>query len=183
MLQIDGSEKSGSGTILRNAVALSTLFGEDVRISRIRAKRDKPGLRPQHLAAVKAVAEMCGARVEGARVGSSELVFRPGDRINGGEYRWDIGTAGSTTMVALAVLPVALFASSDTSFVLSGGVFQDFAPSPYHMQRVLLATLGGMGIEAAVEVERPGYVPGGAGVIRLSVKPVKQSISALSLPE
>ena len=183
MLHIDGSERSGSGTVLRHAVALATLFGEDVRITRIRAKRDKPGLRPQHLASVKACADLSGARVEGARVGSSELTFRPGRKISGGEYRWDIGTAGSTTMLTLALLPVAIFADVETSFTVSGGVFQDFAPSPYHMCHVLFHMLRKMRVEAGLEIERPGYVPEGNGVIRVRVKPVDDTVRAISLTD
>ncbi len=182
MLDIDGSEKSGSGTILRYAVALASVLGENVRIGRIRAKRDKPGLRPQHLAAVRASADMCGARVEGAYVGSSSLVFRPGTAIKGGEYRWDIGTAGSTTMLALALLPLAAFADSSASFVVKGGVFQDFAPSPFHMRNVLMEMLRKMAIAADLEIVRPGYVPAGNGEIRVTVTPSGRRVSALSLP-
>ena len=181
MISINGSEKSGSGTILRYALALAAILGEDVRIDRIRAKRDKPGLRPQHLAAVKACAEMCDARVQGAHVGSSELMFRPGARIRGGEYRWDIGTAGSTTMLALALLPLAVFADAETSFVVTGGVFQDFAPSPFHMQKVLFETLRKMAIDADLQITRPGYVPSGNGEILVKVKPIRSPISALSI--
>lgn len=182
MRNIDGSEKSGSGTILRYALTFAAVLGEDVRISRIRARRDKPGLRPQHLAAVKACADVSAARVEGARVGSSELVFRPGAAIRGGEYRWDIGTAGSTTMLALALLPLLAFADSSTSFVVTGGVFQDFAPSPFHMRNVLMETLRKMAIDADLEIVRPGYVPAGNGEIRVTIKPTGQCASALSLP-
>ena len=182
-MTIDGSERSGSGTVLRHALVLATLFGEDVRITRIRAKRDKPGLRPQHLATVKACAELSRARVDGAHTGSSELVFRPGSKIAGGEYRWDIGTAGSTTMLAQALLPVAAFADAPTIFEVSGGVFQDFAPSPYHMRHVLFPILRKMGIEADLEIVRPGYVPAGNGLIRVTVEPLEGTASSLSMPE
>jgi len=112
MLRIDGAAKSGSGTIVRTSVALAALLGEELFLYNIRAKREKSGLRPQHLRAVRAVAELSGGELDGAAVGSMELRFRPGRRLSGGEYVWDIGTAGSTTMLALTVLPVA--ASSRT---------------------------------------------------------------------
>ena len=105
MIYIDGSAKSGSGTIVRYAVALSSLLGEELHINNIRAKRDKPGLRPQHLASVKACAQMCDAYIEGVVVNSKEIVYKPGGRIKGGHYQWDIGTAGSTTLLVISRKP------------------------------------------------------------------------------
>ena len=137
MIHIDGGEQSGSGTIVRFSVALSALLRRPLRLSHARARRRKPGLRPQHMAAVKACAELCGAETDGVAVGSREFVFRPGSGIRGGAYHWNIGTAGSTTMLALSVLPVACFASEPVTALIEGGVFQDFAPSPHHMQHVL----------------------------------------------
>ncbi len=169
MIEIDGSERSGSGTILRYAVSISALLGQDLHLTSIRARREKPGLRPQHLQSVLACAEMCGGRVEGASVGTGEIWFQPG-RINPeGCYQWEIGTAGSTTMLALTVLPLACFAAGNTRFRICGGLFQDFAPSAHHMQWVLLPTLGRMGLEAQLRVIRPGYVPRGEGIIELEV--------------
>ena len=182
MIDIDGSEKSGSGTILRYAIALSSLLGEGLHITNIRAKRDKPGLRPQHLASVIACAQMCGARVEGAEVNSREITYIPGGRIKGGFYQWDIGTAGSTTLLVMTLLPIALFAREETVLRISGGLFQDFAPSAHHMQHVLLPALGKMGIQAKLEIIRPGYVPAGGGTIQVNIEPVAGSLKPLGLP-
>jgi len=181
MIYIDGSAKSGSGTMLRYAVALSSLLGEGLKINNIRAKRDKPGLRPQHLASVTACARMCDAHVEGAVVNSREITYIPGGRIKGGYYQWEIGTAGSTTLLVMTLLPLALFAQEETALRISGGLFQDFAPSAHHMQHVLFPTLGKMGIEAELEVIRPGYVPRGGGIIQVNIKPVGSGIKPLKL--
>ena len=181
MLYIDGSAKSGSGTIVRCAVALASLVGEELHIHNIRAKRDRPGLRPQHLASVAACAELCHAEVEGAKVNSREIIYRPGKSVRGGDYRWDIGTAGSTTLLAATVLPVALFAEGETTLTLSGGLFQDFAPSAHHMQHVLLPTLAAMGATAGLEVVRPGYFPRGGGTVKVRVQPVGNAIKPLRL--
>ncbi|PIU55235.1 MAG: RNA 3'-phosphate cyclase [Chloroflexi bacterium CG07_land_8_20_14_0_80_51_10] len=172
MINIDGSERSGSGTIVRYAVALCSLLGEESHITNIRAKRDKPGLRPQHLASVRACAQMCDAHVEGAEVNSKEIAYKPGEKIKGGYYEWDIGTAGSTTMLVMSLLPLACFADKDTTIKVTGGLFQDFAPSAHHMQHVLFPTLAKMGVQAALEVIRPGYVPRGGGVIQVKIKSV-----------
>jgi len=181
MIYIDGSAKSGSGTIVRYAIALSSLLGEEIHIDNIRAKRDKPGLRPQHLASVKACARVCGAHVEGAIVNSKEIVYKPGGKIKGGYYQWEIGTAGSTTLLAMTLLPLTLFADGGTVLRITGGLFQDFAPSAHHMQHVFFPTLGKMGIKAELEVIRPGYVPRGGGVIQIKVKPVGSSLKPLKL--
>lgn len=181
VINIDGSAKSGSGTIVRCAVALSSLLGEELHINNIRAKRDKPGLRPQHLASVTACAQMCRARVEGAVVNSREIVYEPGGKVKGGHYGWEIGTAGSTTLLVMTVLPLALFADEETVLRVSGGLFQDFAPSVHHMQHVLFPTLEKMGIKAGLEIIRPGYVPKGGGIIEVTISPVGGSIKPLSL--
>lgn len=181
MLHLDGGSYSGSGTIVRFGVALAALAGQEVEITNIRAKRDQPGLRPQHLTAVKAVAELCQGSLEGAFAGSRELRFRPGQLPPGGSFHWDIGTAGSTTMLALAVLPVAAFASGPCTFRLSGGLFQDFAPSALHLQHALLPLLRRMGLKADLRILRPGYVPTGGGTIELEVEPVSGNLNPLRL--
>jgi RNA 3'-terminal phosphate cyclase (ATP) len=183
VIEIDGSTYSGSGTLLRYAVALSTLIGEPVHMVRIRSRRDKPGLRPQHLQAVQACRDISGGRVEGAAVDSEELTYYPGRGIPGGDFHWEIGTAGSTTMIAFTLLPLGLFAGQPCRFSIVGGLFQDFAPSAYHMQYVLIPLLQRMGAEISLEIVRPGYVPTGRGHIILTVKPLPASLRFLSLME
>jgi RNA 3'-terminal phosphate cyclase (ATP) len=183
MIRVDGSQKSGSGTIVRHAVGLAALLGEELELTNIRAKRDKPGLRPQHLAAIQALAELCQGEVEGGRVGANRIIFRPKGPIAGGYLQWDIGTAGSTTMMALTLLPAAGFSSSPLSCRISGGLFQDFAPSAYHMEHVLLPTLQKMGLCAQLKTVRPGYVPTGGGIIEMQVRPVEDRLAALELLE
>jgi len=183
MIHVDGSQKSGSGTIVRYAVGLAALLGEELRLTNVRAKRGKPGLRHQHLRAIQAVANLCGGTLEGGRVGSSEIVFRPGHTIGGGCFEWDIGTAGSTTMLALTILPAACFASEPVTCRISGGLFQDFAPSAYHIQHALLPTLRRMGLRAQLKILRPGYVPKGGGIIEVEVIPVEDKLVPLELLE
>ena len=93
MLEIDGSEFSGSGTIVRDAVPFCILTGQEIHLRNIRAKRDKPDLRAQHLKALEAAASLCSGRLEGGTVGSMEIRFFPGKGIRGVMFAWDIGTA------------------------------------------------------------------------------------------
>jgi RNA 3'-terminal phosphate cyclase (ATP) len=183
VIEVDGSLESGSGTLVRASVALAALLGRPLHLVRARAKRTTPGLRPQHVAAVRACAELCGGRTEGVRVGSGELTFRPGPALRAGSFAWDIGSAGSSTMLALGILPLACLAPGPVTARITGGVFQDFAPSPHHMQHVLAPLLGRMGARTELEVIRAGYVPRGAGVIELRVQPAPRGLAALRLEE
>jgi RNA 3'-terminal phosphate cyclase (ATP) len=183
MIDIDGAQKSGSGTVVRFAVGLAALLGEELHLTNIRAKREKPGLRPQHLKAIEALRDVCHGSLNGGKVGSREICFKPGGRAKGGDYEWDIGTAGSTTLLVMTLLPAALFATRAMGLKISGGLFQDFAPSAYHMQFVLLPILKRMGITAGLSVIRPGYVPRGGGIIQVNIDPVVGKIKPIRLVE
>ena len=186
MIQVDGSRYSGSGTIVRQAVAFAALTGQDVHIVNARVKRPKPGLRLQHLRVVEAIRELVGGTSDGVSVGSQEIVFRPayrtgrpGTASTDSRYTWDIGSAGSTAMLALALLPVLAFRAASVEVELIGGLFQDYAPSFYHLQQVMLPLLERLGIDAEMQMARPGYVPRGGGVLRLSVCPLERSLRPL----
>jgi len=183
MLHLDGSSFSGSGTIVRFGVPLAALAGQDLHLTHIRARRAPPGLRPQHLKAVEALTQLCQGTLEGGTVGSRELIFRPGRLPQGGCFEWDIGTAGSTTMLALALLPVAAFAQGPQTLYLTGGLFQDFAPSAFHLQHALLPLVRRMGLHADLHMLRPGYVPTGGGSLALTVEPVQATLRPLMLHE
>lgn len=182
VLVLDGSKGSGSGTIVRTAVALAGLTGRALHIFNVRAARQNPGLRHQHLGAVEAVARLTAARLQGAAVGSKAFAFTPSGQIHGGEYYFDLG-AGSATLVAYTVLPVAAFADEPSVFRIRGGTFQDFAPSAYHFKHVLLPLVGRMGLRAELEVLRPGYVPSGGGLIELRVCPASEPLMPLRLTD
>jgi RNA 3'-terminal phosphate cyclase (ATP) len=182
VIQIDGSTHSGSGTLLRYAVALATLVREPLRMVQIRARRPKPGLRPQHVQVLRACAALSGGRLEGDQVGSDTIYYLPGNHLEGGEFTWDIGTAGSTTMLALTVIPLALYARSSCRFTMQGGLFQDFAPSALHLREVLLPLIRRMGAEMDLEIVRPGYVPKGQGHLRVAVKALRKPLKSLNLP-
>jgi RNA 3'-terminal phosphate cyclase (ATP) len=179
MIIIDGGQKSGSGTIVRDAVPFSVLTGEELFLTNIRANRPKPGLRAQHLRGIEASAHICQGKLAQATIGSKNIRFKPGKGIRGGTFKWDIGTAGSTTMLALSVIPLALFADKPSHYEITGGLFQDFAPSMYHVKYVLLRILETMGINVHIKIIRPGYVPKGKGLIQMKVLPVKEFIQPL----
>ena len=111
MIVVDGSQGEGGGQMLRSSLSLSMISGRPLKIEKIRARRSKPGLMRQHLTAVLAAQQVSSAKVRGAEIGSTSLVFEPGE-VRPGDYRLAIGTAGSTTLVLQTLLPALLGASS-----------------------------------------------------------------------
>jgi RNA 3'-terminal phosphate cyclase (ATP) len=183
MIEIDGASKSGSGTLVRVAVALCSLTSQPMHMVRIRENREKQGLRPQHLFAVNACAQLSSGRLEGARVGSREIFYYPGRSIRTGVFHWDIGTAGSATMMAFALIPIALFGRAGTRFTIRGGLFQDNAPTAFHMKEVLLPLLRRMGARVSMKMVRPGYVPKGNGELEVSIEPASAPLEAFVRPQ
>lgn len=181
MYRIDGSLGSGSGTLVRLALAIAALTETPLVIENVREHRDPPGLRPQHVTAAEAIKEMSGGSLEGAEASSRRLCFHPGGRITGGQYAWDIGSAGSTTLLASALLPLAAFADSPCHFRITGGLFQDFAPSAFHLQYCLLPLLARTGLRSHLEIVRPGYVPKGGGILEIETQQVTERLRSLSL--
>ncbi|MCF8078058.1 MAG: RNA 3'-phosphate cyclase [Desulfobacterales bacterium] len=181
MIEIDGSSYSGSGTLVRDAAAFCILKQEGLHITKIREKRPKPGLRAQHLKALEAAAQICGGRLTGAVLGSREITLQPGPSVRGGDFSWNIGSAGSAVMLALTVLPLALFADRPSRYRITGGLFQDFAPSAFHFIHVLLPMLRQMAIQAEARILRPGYVPKGQGVIEVTAAPAAEKPNPLTL--
>jgi len=171
VLEIDGSLKSGSGTILRLSVALAGIVNQPLHIVNIREKRPQPGLRPQHLEAVLTAAKLCNAEVKGATLSSRELWFTPNE-IEGGEIHAEIGTAGSIPMLLLTILPLCAFAKKPVRLrVTKGGTDVRNAPTINYLKHVLLPMLNRMGLEASLTIEKYGYYPKGMGEITLMVQP------------
>ena len=170
-ITIDGSQGEGGGQVLRTSLTLSAVTGQPVRIEKIRAGREKPGLKRQHLTCVKAVAEICGAKVSAVEVGSGELEFVPG-AIKGGDYRFDVGTAGSVTLVAQTVLPVLLKADAPSSVTITGGTHVPFAPIWEFFVETYLPELRRMGARVEAELETCGFYPAAGGVVKLRVWPL-----------
>ncbi len=170
ILMIDGSLGEGGGQMLRTSLSLAAILGRPFEMVKVRAKRPKPGLKRQHLTCVKAVAEICGATFEGDEVGSMRLSFAPGP-IRGGDYRFDIGTAGATTLVAQTVIPVLLKADAPSTVVITGGTHVPFAPIWEFLAETYPPELRAMGADIEAELVRYGFYPAGGGEIRLSIKP------------
>lgn len=173
MIEIDGSQKGGSGTILRLAVALSAIIGQPLHIYNIRQNRPQPGLKPQHLEAVLTAAKLCDAELEGARVDSRELWFKPKE-VKGGKIEAEIGTAGSIPMLLMTVLPICAYAEGTVNLHVSkGGTDVSHSPTINYMRFVLLPTLQHIGLKADLTVHKYGYYPKGNGEVTITVEPCR----------
>lgn len=160
----------GGGQILRSALALSLHLQRPIHLINIRAQRRPPGLRRQHLTCLLAAAELSDAGLEGAQIGSQEIRFAPGP-LRPGSYRFDIGTAGSTTLVLQAVLPPLLLASGPTHLTLHGGTHNPQAPPFDFLDQVLLPQLQRMGARVRLHLQRPGFYPRGGGILAAEIEP------------
>ncbi|WP_292394660.1 RNA 3'-terminal phosphate cyclase [Methanoculleus sp. UBA303] len=168
MLTVDGSRLEGGGQIVRLAVALSAISEKPVTVTRIRQNREKPGLAPQHIAAIRAVAGACDAECLGLSPHSSEITFTPG-RIRRADLRIDPGTAGSIPLILQAWLPVALRAGG--SITVTGGTEVAWSPTIDYLDSVLAPVLRRAGASIAIEVLERGYYPRGGGRVCVRVEP------------
>jgi RNA 3'-terminal phosphate cyclase (ATP) len=168
MLALDGSEGEGGGQILRTALACSLLTGVPFSIEKIRAARHRPGLLPQHLAAVRAAAEIANAATEGAILGSESLIFEPGE-VRAGEYHFAIGTAGSTGLVLQTVLVPLLSADGESQLLIEGGTHNEGAPPFEFLDLSFTPLLRRMGADLTLFLEKPGFYPVGGGRVRVWV--------------
>src|SRR5690606_23511238 len=139
-------EGEGGGQVLRSALSLSAWTGTPFRIESIRGRRKRPGLLRQHLTAVRATAELCGAEVLGAELNSATLEFRPGP-VRRGDYTFRIGSAGSTTLVLQTVLLPLLHADGPSHVVIEGGTHNPLAPPFPFLRDTFLPILTRMGAE------------------------------------
>ena len=167
ILEIDGSLGEGGGQILRTALTLAAVLQKPVKIANIRAGRPQPGLKRQHLTAIRALAKITDAEVAGANEGSQIVEFAP-EKIRSGTFTFDIGSAGATMLVFQAVLPVLLSAEKESRLKLIGGTHVPFAPTFDYVKRVFLPALG---VRVEIEMKRAGYYPKGGGVVEALVEP------------
>lgn len=170
MLVIDGSRGEGGGQILRTSLSLSMAMGRPFRIENIRARRRRPGLMRQHLAAVDAARAISSATVEGAALGSRALTFTPG-AVAAGDYRFAIGTAGSACLVLETVAPVLVTAGGPSHLVFEGGTHNPKAPPLDFLARVFLPLLARMGPRVTAAIERYGFYPAGGGRVVVDIAP------------
>jgi len=172
-VHIDGAAGEGGGQVLRTSLALSIITGRSFEITRIRAGRAKPGLARQHMACVEAAQAISAANVDGNHLGSQQLRFSPGACVPG-DYRFDIGTAGSTTLVLQTVLMPLLLAEGPSRVTIFGGTHNPMAPPVEFLQETFLPQIARMGAQVSLDCECAGFYPGGGGKIVATIAPVER---------
>ncbi len=172
MIEIDGSFGEGGGQIIRTALTLSAITKKPVTISKIRAGRPNPGLQMQHLTCAKAVRSVCRGQLEHAELKSTRLTFTPGEII-GGKYEFNIGTAGSVTLVAQTIIPMLLYASKKSTVRIIGGTHVMKSPGYDYFEQVFVPAIARFGAAVETRLLRTGYYPKGGGIIELNVNPSK----------
>ena len=179
-ITIDGSQGEGGGQVLRTSLTLSALTGRALRLVNIRAGRSRPGLRPQHLTAVRAVAAVCAAQLQGDKIDSRTLEFYPAAPPQAGRYHFDVSaaahtfSAGAVTLIAQAILWPLLFASDPSQVTLRGGTFVPFSPPYHYLAQVAGPAFARFGAQFAAELKAWGWMQAGGGEIFLSVTPLSQ---------
>ncbi|RJP23354.1 MAG: RNA 3'-phosphate cyclase [Deltaproteobacteria bacterium] len=172
-VEIDGGIGEGGGQVLRTTLSLSCITGKPVRIFNIRKNRPKPGLMRQHLVSVKALARISGAEARGTEPGSLEIFFNPGP-VTAGEYFFEIGTAGSVTLLFQSLLPTLLFAKAPSRLVLTGGTHVPFSPPFDYLRDVFSPWLARIGVRVSCEIEQYGFYPRGGGKITARIAPAAE---------
>jgi len=179
IIEIDGAYGEGGGQILRTALAFSAILKQPVKVNRIRAGRRNPGLQPQHLKSIEALAKITRSETEGAKIGSDKITFIPGEIVPG-HYEFDIGTAGSVTLLLQALLPPLSLAQSKSSLILTGGTHVAWSPPFHYLTEVLFPALAQIGVQVRAEIERWGWYPKGGGRMKVEIHPAPD-LSPISL--
>jgi len=179
MIELDGSLGEGGGALVRVALALSILTGQEFKVTNIRAGRPTPGLKAQHLEAINALKQICGAQTNEINLGTTELWFNPG-KIKKGIYEIDIGTAGSISLLLQAMLLPCLFAPGKITLKIKGGTCGKWQASVDYLQNVLLPHLNRFVEKMELKIWKRGYFPRGGGLIQLEITP---KISLDSFPD
>jgi len=180
-IEVDGAMGEGGGQVLRSALSLSLLTGQSFHLSRIRANRGRPGLRPQHLAAVRAAARVAGADIRGDRVGSEEIQFTPGP-VRTGDYFFDLGTAGATSLVLQTLLLPLALAPGTWNVTIRGGTHVPWSPCFPYLDWQWRPFLARIGVPFDLTMTMAGFYPQGGGELQAQI-PGCARLSPLKLTE
>ena len=171
---IDGSTGEGGGQILRTSLALSCITGRSLHIENIRAARRNPGLAKQHLSCVQAACRICDGKCQGAGLGSKVLDFQPGP-VQGGDFYFDIGSAGSASLVIQTLLPALFLADKPSTVTVTGGTHNPLAPPFDFLAETFLPAIATGGFQGNCKLIKHGFFPAGGGKITFDVKPWQKS--------
>lgn len=171
---IDGSIGEGGGQILRTSLALACITGKSLHIENIRAARRNPGLAKQHISCVRAVCQICGGQCRGDALRSRMLDFQPGP-VRSGDFHFDIGSAGSASLVIQTVLPALFLADKPSAVTVTGGTHNPLAPPFDFLSETFLPAIAAAGFRGNCKLIKHGFYPAGGGKITFDVQPWQKS--------
>jgi RNA 3'-terminal phosphate cyclase (ATP) len=174
VVKIDGSLGEGGGQILRTAISLSAITGKPIEVTNIRANRADPGLRPQHMAGIRIIADLFHAKFENLKVGAEWIRFSPSDKFEGGSVKFDIGTAGSIPLTLMTVVPAVSLSNNSLQIEITGGTDVKASPTIDYIKHIVTKSYLSIGPKFSVEVLKRGYYPKGGGIVRSTIKPCKR---------
>jgi RNA 3'-phosphate cyclase len=172
-LEIDGSFGEGGGQTIRIATSLAVILERSIRVTKVRAGRRIPGLRPQHVATLKILSEICGGTLEGCKIGSTEFTFVPG-KVESRSMAVDTGTAASVTLVLQAIVPAISLSGASLDLELTGGTDVPWSPTCDYFSGVVSTALHRLGIAFDLKVSRRGYYPSGGGKVNVHIDPCRR---------
>ena len=173
LVKIDGSQGEGGGQILRTTISLSAITGKPVEVINIRANRSNPGLRPQHMTAIKIIADLFHAEFENLKIGADWIRFLPSDKFKGGSVKFDIGTAGSIPLILMTVVPAVSLSNNSLQIEVTGGTDVKASPTIDYIKHIVAESYRSIGIKFSVNVLKRGYYPKGGGVVQSTILPCK----------
>jgi RNA 3'-phosphate cyclase len=172
-LEIDGSFGEGGGQTIRVATSFSVILNKPIHVTRVRAGRRVPGLRPQHATTLRMLREICGGTLEGGSIGSTEFTFVPG-RPESRSMSVDMGTAASVTLALQAIVPAISLSGSALELELIGGTDVPWSPTCDYFSAVFSESMRRIGVVFKLEVARRGYYPSGGGKVRVHIEPCRR---------
>ncbi|MDQ5863424.1 MAG: RNA 3'-terminal phosphate cyclase [Thermoproteota archaeon] len=174
LVKIDGSQGEGGGQILRTAISLSAITSKPVEVINIRANRVNPGLRPQHIAGIKIIAELFHGKFENLKVGAEWIRFSPSDRFEGGSVKFDIGTAGSIPLTLMTIVPAVSLSNNSLQIEITGGTDVKASPTIDYIKHVVAKSYLNIGLKFTVDVLKRGYYPNGGGIVQSTINPCRR---------
>lgn len=169
---------------LRQRLVLSTLSGRPVKIRKIRARDDNPGLRDFEASFIRLLDKITnGSRIEINQTGTT-LYYQPG-LLYGGSVEHDCSVLRSIGYYLESLLCLAPFMKHPLRIVLRGVTNDQTDPSVDVLKATALPLLKQFGIDGEsfeLKIVRRGMPPGGGGEVFFSC-PVRKVLKPIQLTD